>query len=77
MNKKPWRPDDYENPYKWTPQDTRGWKHSHDVYEASADALLGALRKAGFHITTGQTLEIEGKYITATRNQTLALIPDD
>lgn len=48
-----------------------------ELVEAGADAFLTALRADGFHILEGQTLEIEGEKIKATKNQTLVLIPDD
>lgn len=47
------------------------------LYEAGADAMLKSLRETGFHINIGQIVEIEGKKISATKNQTLVLIPDD
>lgn len=84
-----YRPDNWEgNPCDGCPQkeedsyglfcDLACGKHSAYINkEDGADAMLVALRVAGFHITIGQILEIEGKKIKVTKNQTLALIPDE
>lgn len=55
----------------------KNWKKGPVQFERGASALLRALREDGYHIDTGQVLEIEGQKITATKNQTLVLIPDD
>lgn len=62
----------------WRP---KGWEARktqwQDDLESGASAMLVALRESGHHITIGQTLEIEGEKIVATKNVTLVLIPDE
>lgn len=78
-----WRPDRWDNPYpdltekalteKYLLRAMEEQKSNYEIFEAGADAMLGALRKTGDHYEVGRaTLKVEIK--EAGR---LVIIPDD
>ncbi len=75
-----WRPEEWTNycskGFKyggWTPPDEYTRRVCAGIYEASADAMLEALKKHGLYVKKGDICPP----ITCTCNGTLVFIPDD
>jgi len=76
-----WRPNDWENPHETG--EPLNWAASkevacHNAYEAGADAILEALKRAGKHIYTGgYAVNWEGeRIIPAGASGFIIFIPD-